>query len=377
MRPGDAHRPRPYPGLADAAHARRRGLSRPARPGAGRGSSRHRADRPRREPADPLGARGRRSGPGPVLPRLVVPQGAGVLPPAGRLPGRGRGRLLPVRLDQRRPAGVAAAFRAGLGARWTFLCDADRAVQTELGLRESDRHPQPTPTCPRRSCLDPDLRIETAHNGYWFWGRPTNEEIRQAFRADHPADPARLGRPARVSAAPASWSWLALVAAAPADARAAAAVSERDGAPAGYLAVWAADERPPHGALRAWRAIFDPGGEAAIVSLVLVPPGRRLAFDDTAVQQARRAVLAGRPARGAHHPPLRRLPLRGGAHRLAGRPVARRARGSVRADLPGPAPAPRPRVDRPRSGPLRADDRALRERLALAGGPLREVGFAA
>jgi tRNA modification GTPase len=35
------------------------------------------------------------------------------------------------------PPEVAAAFRAGLGARWTFLCDVERVVQEELGLRET------------------------------------------------------------------------------------------------------------------------------------------------------------------------------------------------------------------------------------------------
>ena len=32
---------------------------------------------------------------------------------------------------------VSAALRAGLGARWTFLSDADRSVRARLGLRES------------------------------------------------------------------------------------------------------------------------------------------------------------------------------------------------------------------------------------------------
>ena len=32
---------------------------------------------------------------------------------------------------------VSAAFRAGLGARWTFLSDVDRTVQEQLGLRET------------------------------------------------------------------------------------------------------------------------------------------------------------------------------------------------------------------------------------------------
>src|SRR5215207_1665908 len=35
------------------------------------------------------------------------------------------------------PPTVAAAFRAGLGARWTFLCDPDRTEQERLGLRET------------------------------------------------------------------------------------------------------------------------------------------------------------------------------------------------------------------------------------------------
>ncbi|MGI8800663.1 MAG: hypothetical protein ACR2KV_00590, partial [Solirubrobacteraceae bacterium] len=69
------------------------------------------------------------------------------------------------------------------------------------------------------------------------------------------------------------------------------------GVPAGYLAAWAPSAAAPRpGALRVWRGIVDPAGGAAVVSLVLAPPGRRVAFDDPAVQQARRAVLAGRPA---------------------------------------------------------------------------------
>jgi hypothetical protein len=42
--------------------------------------------------------------------------------------------------------------------------------------------------------------------------------------------------------------------------------------------------------------VLDERGAPAIVSLVLPPPGVRLLFDDVAVQQARRAVLLGRPA---------------------------------------------------------------------------------
>ena len=43
-------------------------------------------------------------------------------------------RIISVSVD---PPEVSAAFRAGLGARWTFLSDADRSVQARLGLRET------------------------------------------------------------------------------------------------------------------------------------------------------------------------------------------------------------------------------------------------
>src|SRR4051812_19577745 len=41
-----------------------------------------------------------------------------------------------------------------------------------------------------------------------------------------------------------------------------------------------------------------PAGRPAAVSLVLPPPGVRLKFDDVAVQQARRRLLAGKPFDG-------------------------------------------------------------------------------
>jgi peroxiredoxin len=88
-------------------------------------------------------------------------------------------RFISISVD---PPATAAAFRAGLGARWTFLCDPDRAVQARLGLRETTdtvNHPY----VPAVFILDPDRRIESAYNGYWYWGRPGNEEIRRAMRA--------------------------------------------------------------------------------------------------------------------------------------------------------------------------------------------------
>jgi peroxiredoxin len=88
-------------------------------------------------------------------------------------------RIISVSVD---PPEVSAAFRAGLGARWTFLSDADRSVQARLGLRESTDTVH-DPYVPAVFTLSPDLTIERAYNGYWFWGRPTIEELRADMRA--------------------------------------------------------------------------------------------------------------------------------------------------------------------------------------------------
>jgi len=89
--------------------------------------------------------------------------------------------------------------------------------------------------------------------------------------------------------------WVALVAERPHDATAAAPARERDGAPAGWLAIWARSAKPLREARRIDARLLDPHGAEASVSLVLPPPGVRLLFDDLAVQQARRDVLAGPP----------------------------------------------------------------------------------
>jgi peroxiredoxin len=76
---------------------------------------------------------------------------------------------------------VNAAFRAGLGARWTFLSDPDRQVQSQLRLRETTdtlNHPY----VPAVVVIGPDRRIHTVYNGYWYWGRPTLDELAKDLR---------------------------------------------------------------------------------------------------------------------------------------------------------------------------------------------------
>jgi peroxiredoxin len=88
-------------------------------------------------------------------------------------------RIVSVSVD---PPEVAAAFRAGAGARWTFLCDPDRTVLDALGLREKAdtvHHPY----APAVFTLAPDLMVHAAYDGYWYLARPTVEELRRDLRA--------------------------------------------------------------------------------------------------------------------------------------------------------------------------------------------------
>ncbi len=77
---------------------------------------------------------------------------------------------------------VQAAFRAGLGARFVFMSDADRRWLRRLDLlEESDtvHHPYR----PTAFTLFPDLTIHARYDGYWYWGRPTLEDLRHDMRA--------------------------------------------------------------------------------------------------------------------------------------------------------------------------------------------------
>ncbi len=88
-------------------------------------------------------------------------------------------RFVSVSID---PPETQAAFRAGIGARWTFLSDTQRSWIAQLGLMEATDTTH-RPYLPMVFTLRPDLTIHRVYDGYWFWGRPTNEELRQDFRA--------------------------------------------------------------------------------------------------------------------------------------------------------------------------------------------------
>src|SRR5213082_1552330 len=73
-------------------------------------------------------------------------------------------------------------YRTGVGAHWTFLSDPARKVQKDLDIAEYT-DPQHNPMIPHTLVLEPGLRVYKIYNGYWFFGRPTVEELRLDLRA--------------------------------------------------------------------------------------------------------------------------------------------------------------------------------------------------
>ena len=73
-------------------------------------------------------------------------------------------------------------YRTGAGAHWPFLSDPRRIVQKDLDIAEYT-DPAHNPMIPHVIVLEPNLRIHKIYNGYWFFGRPTVEELRHDLRA--------------------------------------------------------------------------------------------------------------------------------------------------------------------------------------------------
>jgi peroxiredoxin len=73
-------------------------------------------------------------------------------------------------------------FRNSVGAQWPFLSDPGRIVQKDLDIQEYT-DPDNDPMIPHTLVLKPGLVIHSIYNGYWFWGRPSVEDLRQDLRA--------------------------------------------------------------------------------------------------------------------------------------------------------------------------------------------------
>lgn len=77
---------------------------------------------------------------------------------------------------------ATSEYRSGVGAHWPFLSDPRRIIQKDLDIAEYT-DPVHNPMIPHVVVLEPDLVIHKIYNGYWFFGRPTVEELRQDLRA--------------------------------------------------------------------------------------------------------------------------------------------------------------------------------------------------
>jgi peroxiredoxin len=73
-------------------------------------------------------------------------------------------------------------YRSGVGAHWSFLSDPRRIIQKDLDIAEYT-DPLHNPMIPHTIVLEPGLVIYRVYNGYWFFGRPTIEDLRQDLRA--------------------------------------------------------------------------------------------------------------------------------------------------------------------------------------------------
>lgn len=72
-------------------------------------------------------------------------------------------------------------FRAAAGAHWPFLSDPARKVQRDLDIAEYT-DPTHNPMVPHTIVLEPYLVVHKIYMGYWFFGRPTVEELRRDLR---------------------------------------------------------------------------------------------------------------------------------------------------------------------------------------------------
>ncbi len=73
-------------------------------------------------------------------------------------------------------------FRSGVAAHWPFLSDPARKIQKDLDIAEYT-DPTHNPMIPHTLVLEPGLVVFKIYVGYWFFGRPTTEELRLDLRA--------------------------------------------------------------------------------------------------------------------------------------------------------------------------------------------------
>ena len=80
------------------------------------------------------------------------------------------------------PPEANAAFRAGLGATFPFLSDAEHKAIKALDIVDTSDKVHGTIAIPYAFSLLPDLTAHKIYCGWWYVGRPTLEELRQDLR---------------------------------------------------------------------------------------------------------------------------------------------------------------------------------------------------
>ena len=73
-------------------------------------------------------------------------------------------------------------YRSAVGAHWPFLSGPGRVIQKDPDIAEYTDPPH-NHMIRHVIVLEPGLVIYKIYNGYWFWGRPTLEDLRQDLRA--------------------------------------------------------------------------------------------------------------------------------------------------------------------------------------------------
>jgi peroxiredoxin len=83
----------------------------------------------------------------------------------------------------------AGEMRRETGADWPFLSDTERVIQKDLKIRE-ETDPYHDPMVPHTLVLGPGLKVHSIYCGYYFWGRPSRDELwrdlREVFKQTKP-----------------------------------------------------------------------------------------------------------------------------------------------------------------------------------------------
>ena len=73
-------------------------------------------------------------------------------------------------------------YQSGVGAHWPFLSDPEGKVRTDLDIAEYT-DPIHNPMVPYTIVLEPGLIVFKVYGGYWYFARPTIEELRHDLRS--------------------------------------------------------------------------------------------------------------------------------------------------------------------------------------------------